>query len=84
MDTLPAVLLVIAAAFAWIVLTASVVLHLRRRRNGSTLVASAAGGIGHHARLGRARLHRNQTAARHRTVSDEDRAAALQTTPDNR
>lgn len=82
MDTLSAVLLVIRAAFAWIGLTASVVLHLRRRRNGSTLVASAEG-MGLRARPGRPRFHRNQTAARPRTVSDEDRAAAPHTTPDN-
>lgn len=68
MDTLPAVLLVIGAAFAWVGLTAIVVLHLRRRRNGSTLVASAAGGVGHRVRPWRARLHRNRSA-RPRRVS---------------
>jgi hypothetical protein len=57
-DTLPAVLLVIGAAFAWIGLTASVALHLRRRRNGSTLVASATGEIGHRVKPWRTRLHR--------------------------
>jgi hypothetical protein len=47
-DTLPAVLLVIGAAFAWMGLTAFAALHLRRRRNGSTRVASATGGMDHH------------------------------------
>ena len=41
MDTVPTVLLVFAAAFAWIGLTVFVTLRLSRRRNGSTLVASA-------------------------------------------
>jgi hypothetical protein len=41
MDTVPTVLLVFVAAFAWIGLTVFVILRLRRRRNGSTLVASA-------------------------------------------
>lgn len=41
MDTVPTVLLVFAAAFAWIGLTVFVILRLRRRHNGSTLVASA-------------------------------------------
>ena len=68
MDALPAVLLVIGAAFAWIGLTSTVVVHLRRRRNGSTLVAPATGGMGHHVRPWRARLHRNRAGARPRRV----------------
>lgn len=69
MDTLPAVLLVIGTAFVWIGLTAIVVLHLRRRRNGSTLVASATEGMAHRVRPWRSRLHRNRAAARPRRVS---------------
>ncbi|WP_258802360.1 hypothetical protein [Pseudarthrobacter sp. NS4] len=69
MDTLPAVLLVIGAAFGWIGLTGIVVLHLRRRRNGSTLVASAADEIEHPVRPWPARLHRNRAAARPRGMS---------------
>lgn len=69
MDTLPAVLLVIGAAFAWIGLTAFVVLHLRRRRNGSTRIASATGGIDHNVKPWGARLHRNRATGRPRRVS---------------
>ena len=69
MDTLSAVLLVLGTAFAWIGLTAIVVVHIRRRRNGSTLVASAREGTGHRVRPWRARLHRNHAAGRPRRVS---------------
>ncbi|MEJ1179710.1 hypothetical protein ACFC25_17105 [Pseudarthrobacter sp. NPDC055928] len=41
MDTIPAVFLVIGAAFVWLGLTAIAMLRLRRRRSGSTLVRSA-------------------------------------------
>ncbi|WP_152683823.1 hypothetical protein [Pseudarthrobacter siccitolerans] len=41
MDTIPAVLLVLAAAIAWLGLTVFVLLRLRRRRRGSSVVASA-------------------------------------------
>ncbi|WP_459790421.1 hypothetical protein [Arthrobacter sp. AD-310] len=47
METITAMILVFAAAFAWIGLTVYVLLHLRRRRNGSTLVATAPGHDGH-------------------------------------
>lgn len=70
MDTLPTVLLVIGAAFAWIGMTVTVALHLRRRRNGSTLVASASPGTDRpRLRPWRARLHRNHAAAHRRRVS---------------
>jgi hypothetical protein len=42
MDTIPAVILILGAAFAWLGLTVVVLSRLRRRRNGSSLVASAA------------------------------------------
>jgi hypothetical protein len=41
MDTIPAMVLVFGAAFAWVGLTVVVLLRLRRRRHGSSLVASA-------------------------------------------
>jgi hypothetical protein len=42
MDTIPAMMLIFGAAFAWLGLTVFVLLRLRRRRHGSSLVASAA------------------------------------------
>ncbi|WP_146069248.1 hypothetical protein [Arthrobacter sp. ZGTC412] len=41
MDAIPLLILVFGAAFAWIGLMIFVALRLRRRRNGSSLVASA-------------------------------------------
>jgi hypothetical protein len=41
MDTIPAMMLIFGAAFAWLGLTVFVLLRLRRRRHGSSLVASA-------------------------------------------
>ncbi|TLM81205.1 hypothetical protein FDW83_17060 [Pseudarthrobacter sp. NamE2] len=41
MDTIPAMILIFGAALVWIGLTVFAVLRLRRRWNGSSLVASA-------------------------------------------
>jgi hypothetical protein len=41
MDMIPAVFLIFGVAFAWIGLTGFVILRLRRRRRGSSLLASA-------------------------------------------
>ncbi|WP_411375550.1 hypothetical protein ACLH0K_03950 [Arthrobacter sp. MPF02] len=46
MDTIPAMILIFGAALVWIGLTVFAVLRLRRRWNGSSLVASAPGKAG--------------------------------------
>lgn len=42
MDTIPALIMIFGAAFAWIVLTVFALRRLRRRRKGSSQLTSAA------------------------------------------
>ncbi|MET1087361.1 MAG: hypothetical protein ABWY04_09620 [Arthrobacter sp.] len=46
MDTIPAVLLILGTAIAWLGLTVFVLLRLRHRRSGSSVVASAPDSVG--------------------------------------
>jgi hypothetical protein len=72
MRMIPSLVLVFGAAFAWLGVTVFVILRLRRRRNGSTLVASAsapterAGGHSPHRPWRRVRPVTGQTPARRR------------------
>lgn len=69
MDKIPAIVLVIGAAIAWLGLAVAIILRIRRRRSGSSLVRSEAPAEALAYRHGRPRrIVIGHTPARHRRL----------------